>query len=115
MGLSYVGLACGCHEKFHLSSFGSSALAGSAPTGVLTAVTAATSAVLCLRARPLFWSSPHEIFRVPQVEVRPVTVQPARHLGPPLITSNLEQRMGCELVGPLSQVQKLEGLCHLHG
>lgn len=43
--------------------FGSSALAGSAPTGVLTAVTAATSAVLFLRTCPLFWSSPHETVR----------------------------------------------------
>lgn len=43
--------------------FGSSALAGSAPTGVLTAVTAATSAVLCLRTRPVFWNSLHETIR----------------------------------------------------
>lgn len=54
---------------------------------------------------------PSDIFRVsqasPQVEVRPIKVQPARHLGPPLIMSNLDQRMGCELIGPLSKVQKL--------
>lgn len=54
---------------------------------------------------------PSDIFRVsqasPQVEVRPIKVQPAHLLEPPLIASNLDQRMGCQLVGSLSQARKL--------
>lgn len=68
VGPSYVGLSCGCRERFRPCSriLGSDA---SASTGVLRGVSAATSAALCRRTHlllSLVHVKPSDIFRASQ-------------------------------------------------